>query len=260
MNDNLHYLGAVIPKAELHRLAEVKDFLESAGPSDKNLFELYSHLLDTYDNTFIWRIPISTDVYTGGAIVPVREGFLWLPYESVMILGDEPDGCYTMSEAQLLDGEMFGFLVSEFRDYTHGLEEALNEVGKLLGSPAESSPEWFLTDPDTRQYCAIHAQHLFEFVDTRLDLDKGNNVVTKVCRKMIDLTEFTDAELLSFTSAYYPSIGRIFFDYGADAAQIIAECIFESIPLQNMDEVVDVADLTGVVSYISSVIGRPLDS
>jgi len=70
-------------KTKLMSKAQVLMFLEENGEHEPSL----AKLSDIYDALFgidpIWRYPLSDDMHSGAFIIPVQEGYLWLPYDEV---------------------------------------------------------------------------------------------------------------------------------------------------------------------------------
>lgn len=75
--------------------------------------------------------------------------------------------------------------------------------------------EWILTDPATNQYGRKISPYKFEFKE-----DKRRNAI-------IDLERYTWKEIADCCESYYPSMGRLFAEYGDSSVWIMAECLFE---------------------------------
>jgi hypothetical protein len=57
-----------------------------------------------------------------------------------------------------------------------------------------------------------------------------------VVRSEVDLADYTDEEVLNYTTGYgYKSIADVEKQYGPEARQIIAECIFENLGYYEYD-------------------------
>lgn len=90
--------------------------------------------------------------------------------------------------------------------------------------------EWICTDPDCCQYCKKIDDWTYSLVEIR---DYGDSAY--VCRDIIDLQTYTIDEMREYVKSYYASMETIVACYGFKKAfQIIAECIFESL---NINEV-----------------------
>ena len=91
---------------------------------------------------------------------------------------------------------------------------------------------WFLTDPDNAQCCKRWDENpnIFSFVEVRQMGDRY-----AVVQATIDLECYTALDQEEECAAYYDSLYEIINEYGwFNAAQIIAECIFENTPTSDM--------------------------
>ena len=74
--------------------------------------------------------------------------------------------------------------------------------------------EWICTDPDNEQYGRQLSQYEFEFYE-------GDY------KDVIDLSEYTFAEIERHISSYYKDLKEVYDIYPESALWIMAECIFE---------------------------------
>ena len=115
---------------------------------------------------------------------------------------------------------------------------------------------WFCTDPDCMQYCQKVNETEFRFIqavwldtcdgDTRAKNAKDDSDNYAVCTDYIDLDPelYEVGDFEDYISSYgYNSIEFLQKEYGDDANQIIAECIFETCCLY------DNSSIAGVVSW-----------
>lgn len=79
--------------------------------------------------------------------------------------------------------------------------------------------KWITIDPASEQKGREINGHTFEFMER----DKDGELILD----LIDLNNYTEAEIENFISAYYDSIEELKAIYGKQANWIIAECIFE---------------------------------
>lgn len=94
--------------------------------------------------------------------------------------------------------------------------------------------EWFCTDSDCMQHCKEHGNEKFSFVEiVWLDTTRGNEGYPDkeytVKSAYIDLNDYDKKERENAVSGYYPSLDAVYVEYGDEAEQIIAECIFEEM-------------------------------
>lgn len=77
----------------------------------------------------IWHYPISDSVSAGGVIIPVREGFIWIPYDDMSKAEGE---IYNPIGVRVLNVEELMCLADEFKDYADRLHAFLHESARLL--------------------------------------------------------------------------------------------------------------------------------
>lgn len=104
---------------------------------------------------------------------------------------------------------------------------------------------WKLTDDDSQQHCQRLNDTAFSFIELVDAPDWAIGYGDEpgcyiVFHDVIDLRDYTLPELQTICHAFYgPSddpIREIINEYGTmNAMQIIAECVFESIPYENME-------------------------
>lgn len=110
-----------IVSSDLYSRSEVENLLCSSDSLD----EVCSHYAEKYSNQLVWAYPFSDDMQGGGAIVPVREGFLFIPYS------DQKRG-YNMSGIELLDTNTVKTMKIECEAYFDGLFAALDDIETML--------------------------------------------------------------------------------------------------------------------------------
>lgn len=115
---------------------------------------------------------------------------------------------------------------------------------------------WFCTDPECMQYCKKINEEVFRFIqavwldtcgdDTKAENAKDDSDNYAVCANVIDLDPelYDEGDFEDYISSYgYNSIAFLRKEYGDDADQILAECIFETECLY------DHSSIAGVVSW-----------
>ncbi len=89
---------------------------------------------------------------------------------------------------------------------------------------SKDNSDWVLTDDDSQQ-------HILKLTDTKFHLIELNRITNEtaciVRSNIIDISDFTDAEIKAWIAGYYDNLAEIKAQYGNKMNQIIAECIFE---------------------------------
>lgn len=107
--------------------------------------------------------------------------------------------------------------------------------GKIVELDPQSSAlnGWILTDDSSSQYLKPIQTDKFDCVEVRT---QGNGKFA-VVRKVVDLETVPREVLERIIESYYESVDEVFGLYGArGAAQIMAECLFEQLPSEEMDK------------------------
>lgn len=117
--------GVVIDQSKLMSRQEVLAHLLMNGENDRSLSEIRNLYLERFGNELIWHYPISDGVHAGGAIVVVKDGFLWLPYDCV----DKDDNeIYMVDEAKMFDAESMEVFISDWISYSDDLVGAMKDM------------------------------------------------------------------------------------------------------------------------------------
>lgn len=108
---------------------EVIDYLTRNGENDRELGDLLIRHEAEFGNTLLWRYPISDSKHAGGAILVVKEGFLWLPYDCV----EEHDyEIYKLDEAKMFDSESLEFFIDDWKSFSDDLLGAMNDMLSII--------------------------------------------------------------------------------------------------------------------------------
>jgi hypothetical protein len=95
---------------------------------------------------------------------------------------------------------------------------------KQIAQRRNLNADWVLTDDDSQQ-------HILKLTDTKFHLIEFNRVTNEttciVRSNIVDISDFTDAEIKAWIAGYYDNLAEIKVQYGDEMKQIIAECIFE---------------------------------
>lgn len=162
------YMGVEVEPLRLFSMPRVLSLIHYNGASSETLDLIRERYRSLFGAELIWRYPIFDATGDGGVLIPVREGFLWLPYDED---GAEPTEYYCVKEAHLLDQDSVRTLLRELNSYTDGLRAALSEMLPPLGGVmrAKDEPVLTLTLPDGNTLRSI-VSHDAEYPAIRIDL------------------------------------------------------------------------------------------
>jgi len=104
---------------------EVIDYLKDHGENYSSLGDLRTRYEEELGRDLVWNYQHCSDFFPGFFIMPVQEGFLSLPYDSVE--SDEFE-IIVADNATLLDAENLQFLLQEYRTYAEALMGAMEEM------------------------------------------------------------------------------------------------------------------------------------
>lgn len=123
------YMSIVLDFEKLLPKAELLAFLKEYGPTDRTLAEVREQYEAALGIDPTWRFPLSDGLHMGTVIVPVKEGFLSLPYDDV---DSEDYEIFLPDEARIMDADAFDTFCDELRSYTEGFCKAMQEAKSLI--------------------------------------------------------------------------------------------------------------------------------
>ena len=94
--------------------------------------------------------------------------------------------------------------------------------------------KWICSDSDCSQHYKRVSDAVYSFIEVRTyQAEKETHVV---CQAVVDLYNYSVAELREICSPYYPSLEDIVANYGVyESLHVIAECVFEHLPLYEVE-------------------------
>lgn len=125
----LQYMGLEINKSSLYREDELVAVLDKYGAFDSTLDKVRDTYIGRFGSQLIWKYPFSENMQGGGTVIPVQEGFLFLPYNCVY---EHEGACYQLRSAELLSTENIRILQNECRTYVEGLLAALGDMERAM--------------------------------------------------------------------------------------------------------------------------------
>lgn len=121
----MKYMDMEIDPNKLRTMAETLSILENEGADYHAIEALRTEQMEQYGQELIWRYPLSDSISLGAFIIPVREGFLWVPYDEVEL---ERGELLLLNNAALLDEEAGKYLAIDWKLYADGLNDALRDI------------------------------------------------------------------------------------------------------------------------------------
>lgn len=125
------YMGRPLVFSKLMSEADVTEYFQRMGAEDRSLTGIRNYYEKVLGFDPIWRYPISDEKYLGAALIPVQEGFLYLPYDYVDAQEYE---CYCLDGRSLLDYATVRHMQQTMQDYADGLYSAFSDIAVILAS------------------------------------------------------------------------------------------------------------------------------
>lgn len=125
----LQYMGMRISKTNLYGMDELLNMMNRYGGVDSTLDKVRDTYTERFGNQLIWKYPFSENMQGGGAIISVREGFLFLPYNSIY---PHEGARYQLTSAELLTIDNIRTLQKECETYAEGLLAALGDMERTM--------------------------------------------------------------------------------------------------------------------------------
>lgn len=123
------YMGWPWQPEKLLSKDELLEELKSGGETDRAMASIRHYEEEIADQELMWWYPISLGGYAGAFIVPVKEGFLCVPYDEM----DREEGeLLLLHDAELLSAGTLETLASSFRSYADSLCAALEEARDIV--------------------------------------------------------------------------------------------------------------------------------
>lgn len=123
--------GIEVDTSKLMSKQELLDYLKENGESDRTLSDIRERNYELFNNELMWLYPISDGKHLGTFIVPVQEGFVSLPYDTV---DEENYELLEMDDAAMFDAEAFDYFISDWESFSNDLLGALRDMRSVFGN------------------------------------------------------------------------------------------------------------------------------
>lgn len=123
------FRGVEVDLSDLPSKGELLEYLSKNGPHDRSISHYREQFDEEYGNELMCRIPDCFDEGMGVVIVPVKEGFLLLPYSHT---DNEVYEIYDLELARLLGPEEVARLETQFKEFTNIILGVLTDIGRLV--------------------------------------------------------------------------------------------------------------------------------
>ena len=121
--------GIIFDPQDLLSKDELIACLRENGGSDRALADIRNQQYEKYGNELIWRYPISDGVHMGAFIVPVKEGFISLPFDAVDV---EEYELLELDDAAMFDESAMRIFIDDWRLFSDDLTNAMTDILRIL--------------------------------------------------------------------------------------------------------------------------------
>ena len=130
--------------------------------------------------------------------------------------------------------------------YAEGIKQSLECIGYLAGKLKElnelnvkEDPKIKWTNGDSQCIFRELPMECFGYAEVRQNMSEKY----VFCVKTLNIKNYSDEEIKNIVATQYSGgVNEVMEIYKEEASQIIAECIFESLPLEDMDYISDPFD------------------
>jgi len=123
--------GIEYDQQDLMSKDELIAYLRENGESDRALASIRNQRYEKYGNELIWRYPISDGIHLGTFIVPVKEGFISLPFNVVDATDYE---LLELDDAAFFDEDAMQTFINDWRSFSYDLITAMIDMLRALRS------------------------------------------------------------------------------------------------------------------------------
>ena len=125
----MKFLDYDIDTSKLFTKAELLDFLEENGESDRALARVRERYMVDFDNELVWYYPISDGKHKGTFIVFVQEGFLSIPYDIVDTVDYE---ILELQQTAMFDDVAMQYFIDDWISFSDDLTSAMKDMHRIL--------------------------------------------------------------------------------------------------------------------------------
>lgn len=121
--------GIDIDPSKLLSRQELLTFLHNEGGDDCGLSKIRERYQQEFGNELMWRFPYSDGKHNGLIIIPVREGFMSLPYD---FMDNEVYEIFELEETAMFDVPSLLDFIQDYIDISHDLMGAMVDMVRCL--------------------------------------------------------------------------------------------------------------------------------
>jgi len=125
----MNFLDYDIDTSKLFTKAELLDFLEENGGSDRALSKVRERYMVDFGNELVWYYPISDGKHKGTFIVFVQEGFISIPYDIVDAIDHE---ILELQQTAMFDDEAMQYFIDDWISFSDNLTSAMKDMHRIL--------------------------------------------------------------------------------------------------------------------------------
>lgn len=136
MLKDFNYMGKEIDVSQLMTQEAFLRKMRKQRPTDAALDSIRKLYEVRFGMDLVWRTPAMDEPLRSAVIIPVQEGFLWLP---ISPLSTAEEVTYDLNGMELLDEHSADVILREFNTYADGLITVLVDIKKSLKATIKDS-------------------------------------------------------------------------------------------------------------------------
>jgi len=125
----MKFLDFDVDTSKLFTKAELLEFLEKNGESDRALARVRERYMVDFGNELVWYYPISDGKHKGTFIVFVQEGFISIPYDIVDAVDYE---ILELQQTAMFDAESMQYFIDDWISFSDDLTSAMKDMHRIL--------------------------------------------------------------------------------------------------------------------------------
>lgn len=108
---------------------ELLNFLKENGEDDRALAKIRNDQYEKYGTELMWCYPLSDGAHLGTFIVPVKEGFISLPFD---VVDAEDYELLELDAAAMFDAEAMQSFIDDWQSFSDDLLSTMKDMLRIL--------------------------------------------------------------------------------------------------------------------------------
>ena len=119
------YMGISLDFEKLLSREELINTLQRNGSNYKALSNIRDQYCEAFGVELVWHYRLDDGMHTGFMMVPIKEGFLYLPYD---IVNEDEYEVFRLDHAKMFDDQSFDNLIADMKSYAKEICRTMQEA------------------------------------------------------------------------------------------------------------------------------------